>query len=473
MKTDNKKERLFLIVILLLSLCLRLLFITKGYRIYYTVSPYINNDSASFTDSFLNWWHYGVYTHTLNYIPGYTGRQPGYPLFWGIHYLIFGAKHVYQAVSVTQALLDVVATLLLFQIAKKTISFTGAVITATIYCFYPFIIVWLTITGSEALATFITVLFFWHLFCNTQSKYYFFWIGALAAIGFYVRPYLGIFLPLGLLYALIQQPFKLLFIWDNFKKYLLASLVFLVLYLPWPIRNYIATKQVVLTNIKYSGYTDLAPDMASFIDWNYCWNTDVYEEMKYRDQIIHTNEKIIFPAEIFADTNEKLFADSIIQLCRQCGSSWKEWGVKDNTATRDTNCNQQINDGFRKLADSYKAHHYTTYLFRFPLIAFKNAVFKSEAYQDNSKAKKLLFGYRTIIVLFSFAGILLVILHKRRNKALLMASLFILFQYIFLCFFYRHLEIRYLLQADVIGILLCGYFLTAAITKYTNRKTSI
>ncbi len=213
--------------------------------------------------------------------------------------------------------------------------------------------------------------------------------------------------------------------------------------------------------------------MGSFLDWNYCWNTSVYDCMKYRDQIIQTKDKIAFPPEIFADSSEKLLADSLVELCRQCGSSWHEWNTPGNTATLDNNCNQQINDGFRKLAESYKRHHFFTYITRYPLITFKNAVFKSDAYKDSSKMKTLLFGYRTFTVLLAFAGLILVVINRRKNVALITIGLFILFQYIFLCFFYRHLEIRYLLQADVMGLLLDGYFLTVLINKiYKPQNTA-
>src|SRR5215213_2957132 len=68
-------------------------------------SFFVNYDSFSYTDSIINFFEKGIYSFEPDFPDAAFGRLPGYPLFWGLHYLIFG-KHAYLAVAITQAVLD-------------------------------------------------------------------------------------------------------------------------------------------------------------------------------------------------------------------------------------------------------------------------------------------------------------------------------------------------------------------------------
>ena len=60
---------------------------------------------------------------------------------------------------------------------------------------------------------------------------------------------------------------------------------------------------------------------------------------------------------------------------------------------------------------------------------------------------QLLFGYRTVLVLLGWGGILVGI---RRQPALGLVAAVAGLIYLYICFLYRGLEMRYLLQADVL-----------------------
>jgi hypothetical protein len=96
------------------------MFLLFGAKYYYGQKIYINYDSFSYTNSFINLWKNGSYAIWLDSPDSYMGRTPGYPLFWGLHYLIFGESYVYIAIAISQILLDILAIKLFFDILKKT-----------------------------------------------------------------------------------------------------------------------------------------------------------------------------------------------------------------------------------------------------------------------------------------------------------------------------------------------------------------
>ncbi|UOQ55182.1 glycosyltransferase family 39 protein [Hymenobacter cellulosivorans] len=178
------------------GLVLRLLFLWVGADIYYQGrSPYVNNDSYSFTQSFYNLVEHGIYTFNPKNPEAAFGRLPGYPFFWGAHWLLFDEQYVNQAVAYTQALLDTAAIYLVYATARAfTRDIRAAWMAGLLYAGYPFIIVWLTMTGSEALGTFLTIVLFWWLATRPVTKATAVGAGLLIGVAFMVREYLGILL---------------------------------------------------------------------------------------------------------------------------------------------------------------------------------------------------------------------------------------------------------------------------------------
>lgn len=119
-------------------------------------------DSDSYT-GFKTYLEHGIYSFDLTHPDARFGRMPGYPLFWGIHYVLFG-EGVWKAIAISQAVLDSLSTLLVFLIVQKACSTKAGLLSAVIHAVYPFSIMWVSITGTETVATFLMLSFFALLF---------------------------------------------------------------------------------------------------------------------------------------------------------------------------------------------------------------------------------------------------------------------------------------------------------------------
>lgn len=441
------KDKRLIFFIVFSGFLLRLFFLYKGADVYYGHDlKFVNNDSGSFTNSFLNLLNNGNYSFNLNEPDAFYYRLPGYPFFWGLHYLVFG-QWVYLAVSLTQIILDTIAIWLVYKIIIKEgtpkMAFTGAVL----YAFYPFIIIWTTITGTELLATFLCILYVFYMTYYFHNRYFPFFAGLICVFMFMTREYLGIFFPFSILY----------FIWFQdtvgLKKRIITasyfSIVFICIYTIWPIRNYNHSGKLILLHGQSSGYKELKGDFSAFRSWMYSWNEGIEP---YFESIIKTDKKVVFPDAAFGSEEDKFIIDSLIDNCRTCGSSFALWRHAELDRP---NCDKVIESGFVKLKTSIIKNNPARYYIVAPMLNLKKAVFKNNYSTINSKPslvqrlQSLLFGYRTILLLLGFAGLIIF----RKNKSIQLIGLFSVFMFLFISFIIRQVEMRYLLQADTLLII--------------------
>jgi hypothetical protein len=432
--------------LLLLGLALRLLFVWVGAAAYYPGNPFTHNDTPSFTWSFLNLWYRGVYTFNLHNPEAAFGRLPGYPFFWGAHYLVFGARHVWQAVAYTQCLLDTAAIYLVYATARAlTRDVRAAWIAALLYAGYPFVIVWITISSTEALATFLTLLVFWWLATRPATGRNALVAGLLVAVALLVREYLGVLLVPVSFWIFTAAPAGRR---QALRLHLLALTGFMLLYSWWPIRNYVFQHRLMPLKTATAGYDRYAEDVGKARQWIYCW-TDRADD--YLNGIAGTGPMPAIPAEVFASPAEAAQAQALIRRARQCGTGFHAWRYL-NTSYLTTNCNQELAAGFEALSESYRRHHPWSYWTHVPLLHLKRAVFRGLVQPRGGGVAQFLFNYRSVLILLSLAGTLLLL----RRRQTWPVGFFFAFMYLFLCCVVRHLEVRYLLQADAALLCLAG-----------------
>lgn len=91
-------------------------------RLYFLVLPVtVDDDTAAYTQLADNWFHHGIYgfVHEGHIVPSLI-RLPGYPLFLGIVFAVFGRDRIH-AVLVLQALMDLGACWLLFDCLRAEV----------------------------------------------------------------------------------------------------------------------------------------------------------------------------------------------------------------------------------------------------------------------------------------------------------------------------------------------------------------
>ncbi|MBH8557645.1 glycosyltransferase family 39 protein [Hymenobacter negativus] len=460
--------------IMLLGLALRIAFVLKGTAAFYhSPGPFVlNGDSFSYTLAFENLWLRGRYTFDFLEPDASFGRLPGYPFFYGAHWIVFGSARAAAATAWSQVLLDTGAIALVFAILRRLepnqprTAYLGALL----YAAYPFIIVWVPIIGTEILATDLTLLWFWVMLQWRPTPLYLLGIGALAALVLLVRAYMGVLLPITVMWVLWQTRKAT---WHSIARNIgLAMLGFGLLYGGWPVRNYLLAHRLVLLKPKTAGYANQTVDVDEFYQWVHCWTTN---ENPWLDSVLIGKGRIHFPAAAFSSAAEENQAQQLVACARQCGSGF--WVLRNgisNSASyyRDTaavladtayqkhhfrSCNEEIGAGFQSLRRRFAAEHPFRFWLDVPLQNVQKALFKSTMAKAPVLEKRaapprvglmqLLFGYRTVLVLLGWGGILVGI---RRQPALGLVAAVAGLIYLYICFLYRGLEMRYLLQADVL-----------------------
>lgn len=140
----------FFLGIAIAGLLLRLLFF-----VYF---PSVTDDSRNYSDLATNWLQHGTYAQTQagQIVPSDT-RLPGYPAFLAMIFAMFGVGN-FKAVMAVQILLDLVACLLIADLAFRTIGEKAACIGFAFSALCPFLANYAAAALTETLEIFFTVL---------------------------------------------------------------------------------------------------------------------------------------------------------------------------------------------------------------------------------------------------------------------------------------------------------------------------
>ncbi|MBC6697785.1 glycosyltransferase family 39 protein [Hymenobacter puniceus] len=445
---SKAQEQRRLAAIVLLGFVLRVAFVLKGATIYYGAGQeHYNGDTHSFIQSFLNLWHTGHYTIDPLLPEASFGRLPGYPFFYGLHYIIFGPALAIKASVTSQVLLDTSVIVLLYKASRRWASKGPAQIVALLYATYPFAILWVTVIGSETLSVFCAVLWFNLITKTRNDKKHYCLIGALIALAFYVREYLGILLPISVLLVVIRGLGSGAAMWQRSACMILG---FGALYMWWPARNYLNHNEIVLLKPASAGYINLREDMQAYLDWLACWTND---NSSWMESMLH-NQPYRYPASIFSSPAEERRAYELTTLAANCGSSFQVRRLSSAGSQLplpySAPCNARIAQGFDSLRRSFIAHNPVAYYTKVPFANLRKAFFKSATINQGDSYRpyihRILFFYRSCLLLFTVASLIIY-----RNREYLWPIIgYAAFVYCYMSLVFRSLEMRYLLQADVL-----------------------
>ncbi len=251
----NKKE-----IKIFLSIVLAAFLLSLAYSFYFRITPAV--DAAAYDRIAWNLVQGNGYKEyaELSYEKDLAIMRvgPGYEFFLAGIYFLFG-RH-YEMVWIISALLHALSALLVFLVAKEIFKeekgfFIGAVAAAFI-AFSPDLITMSGMLMTETLGIFLiifSIYLFWR-YINSAAKPTWLLLATVLVFGFAVMvrtPAALLFLPFA--YYLIRE--------KNWKHFFIFTLVLILLFTPWIVRNYYVYHAFVPTNLAF-GYDLLAGNHA-------------------------------------------------------------------------------------------------------------------------------------------------------------------------------------------------------------------
>jgi len=470
-----KRNKIFTVV--LLGLIVRILFYFFGAALYYGKENFFKGgDTNWWVDNIANLINYGVYTDELNTEYGYFTRLPGYSFFIGIFYLITG-KNVFFAFKIIawcQIVLDCFAIYLVYKISifafknEKT-----AVLNSIIYAVYPFVFVWNVIVYAESLSVFLLLLSIFFLLRKETTTNYIL-SGILLGIGVLTRIQLIFLLPL-VVFSLIIHLKKTNGQYLN-KQILWFCIAAGMTYGTWPARNYLFHNKIIFTQ-HLGDKKHWAPDRIYFTSYLWSVKTDIEPQFSQ----VMKNISVEFPEASYKIKGDSIKLLKAVELMRNCGEGLSYFResekISEGHVEKGKDCNNEIVEIFKELINHQKENNKLNYYLWVPLNNLKKAIFKFSLTQTkkgiSSTFINLLFLYRTFLILSGIAGLYILSRKKdlKYSQLPLITIGYSLSWYIFHSFYYRNMEIRYLLHCDILLLFPASYLFTYLLEKYFVKKT--
>jgi hypothetical protein len=459
-----KPETRQLIICISAGLLARALFYFFGAELYFGKEDFfIGGDTQSFLYPVQNLLEHGTYTVNPAHPHGAFGREPGYAFFLIPFYLLFKSDLdlMYKAVAWIQILMDSLAVLLVYRIAMRLFKDKRTAFwSSMLYALYPFAVVWTPVVHAETLGLDITLLIIYFI-SSPPGRYKWILTGSLIAAGFFVRPQLIFILPSVLLALFITR--------QMYKNWLVNSLQlclgFLIIYLPWPARNYIFHDRLEWFR-DISSMRNWQDDVMNFEKYMVSFKVD--SEPQFTQLI--TGRQVVFPKEAFLSKEDSLKIIRAVHLSRTCSDGFAAFLQK---ARPENECTAETAELWEELYENQKKNNKLNYYLLVPLGNLKKALFKN-ALIENWKAPKHssintyliggLFLYRSALILMGLAGAFLLLRrygsHMRESLTFYTSLLFFLSWYIYMCWIFRSLEMRYFVPADALLLIPASFFLS-------------
>ncbi len=415
----------------------------------------IARDAFSYTNSFINLVNTGEYTHTPGHEPASYGRLPGIPFIWGFFYLLFGIPKAYTAFALFQIMLDFFAGVMIFKIIRNFFHQRTALIVAWCYVLFPLTTYFVVRTDADYLSLFSIILVFYQLvFFRPYLKHCILLAVSLIA-AFFIRETLILLMPISFFY--LARNYKI-----SLNYYFSMILLIFVLYLPWPIRNYIKADKIILVKPVSAGYSDYTDDILGYMSWVYSWhNCDAEDCWIY---VYDLEKEIDFPDKIFNTPTEKKLASDLVILAQRQGTGFLVWRNRNETNKINYGGKHDalINRGFNLLERSFKINHPFIYYVKIPLQNLRKALFKNSLTFEGPTPSfifKFIMIARTIFVLLGIFACF----YYWRSDYFKISLFFSMGIYLFFSFVFRHVEMRYLFQADVLMMVAAMVFIAEKI----------
>lgn len=389
-------------------------------------------------------------------------RTPLYPLFYGVHYLLFGEVGSFKMIKITQTLLYALASVLLFiAVFRFTKDTRIALLTYFIFAtFLPFV-TYLMFTITEAVTPALVCILFYFLstiYQKNSLKNWFF-AGVVFATLALFRP-IAIFIcfSIGFYFVYIHKfQFK-----NMFRSAVSFGLGSALLFLPWMIHNYIKTNgDIILLEKYYGDQMDYGMPNMHLKYWIASWmNPGDYSSERIsnamRDKLLRSknSNKNAFIDSLINKLPETVFKGNNAPEIRNAYSTlFDYYDLKLFHSTPDS-IQKMENSAIQKF-DKLKVdfikkaplHHYLL----LPLLYAKSLIFQSNAstlfFLNDFTTNRLLYVVKLFLYLFSvlcYASLFFVLFfYKKYNVIFWITFLYSLSTFLIIMYVNKNFEVRY------------------------------
>ncbi len=423
----------------------------------------------------------------------FVRRSPGYPMFFGLHYLLFGERFCYLGMRITQLLMAALSVILL---GMTVVNFTNNIAWARwsvrLFALSPFLVINSYYTLTEAVTPFwiISSFYLFSVTIKRNGPLIFFITGL--SVGFMVltRPILLLMIPVMLVVLLYLK-------WSDIRIFLKGSIFLcfgvLMMMSPWVIRNYYVTKGEIIFLEKFYNEDpmDFGKGHIYFRSWLSCWTNinDAYSaevfSMKLRHSSPETRPMLIknyinnLPPYL-ADCNMADINDALWSLanCFEYKDSINKL-YTDQSEDIIPPCEEEVKKEFINLSFVFKHSQPLRYYVITPINIFKEMALNSYSYAYGSlnpldkKFSTLQIVFKSIMYFLNamlYLSFFIVIFYKSFPLILkIPIVLFNLLTIFFFAYYLRYAELRYMLPIYPFLYICLAFF----IQKWFNNKSAI
>jgi hypothetical protein len=393
-------------------------------------------------------------------------RTPGYPIFYGLHFMFFGEALAHKIIPYTQTFLHAFAAVYLFKTAKLLFSNSRVAYWAgVLYGLSPFVVSFLFMTITESLFPAIIILSLYLVVSSyinnslTRSIYG----GIVMALAVLISPRI-------ILLLLFVMPLSIYF--KHLQKAQLIKIniafisAFIITMTPWTIRNYIVMDRFVPLETYYLNHTseDQNIKLISLTDWWATWGSpdkdrlhaqlaaDLYSDTPNKSIDLFINNEV--PNWVFGIEN-KSHLKALLTEYHNCMLRSKELngGRRLRYQEQPDPCEFKVSAGFdafaEKIRDQHPIHAYiiSPLYIRGMQYIFHSAIHNWRSFDDykSQPAKIVLKGFAYGVNIFLWLFSIAYLMSKRISAEKILLGIVPVFSFIFMVY-YRHVEGRYLIQ---------------------------
>lgn len=461
--------------------------ITVDLRHGYT---YLGPDDVNYVDPAIN------FVNGKGYIMDTTNqylnvrRTPGYSIYYGIHYYLFGEELSFLILCVSQCLVFGLSVRLLY---KTAINFdfgqNVARLSMFIYGFSPFVIGFLFNTITEGIhpESVVILMYFYSLTkVNARLKDYFL-TGVFGAIVILIRP-TNILAPMliGLFYLfdLLQSKIK-------FKQLFFYGLGLFLFWSPWVIRNYNLKHEFIPLEKYYISPTNYGALQLPLERFWMCWGNprheyllnnisfDLASDNRFKTIDLFVNEQ---PSYAFNGVSKKDLRSVLVEVS-DCYHQMniKRGGLHTYKHTDSVLvCDEKLHDKFELLSRKFAQNApFLVYVYAPMVVRMKAFIVHSfsSSYPllnnaNNQRFKWWQIGFKTIFMCLNialFIALACSFFFVKRNQNLLFLILFPVSSMLFYVYYY-HIEARYILSSYPFLAVLLAFVVVKIISEFKKQK---